>query len=343
MMRFHVFLGIVLASLQAAGSSVILPADNSKAQFREDSGRFFAVWQGGNLLDGSAARAERQTDTGLNHEDSLTSGFNDYLYPFAWENEFAGSELLSKCRAWWWLSYVVGFLYVMALWWGTDYVKDKKPFDLKGPLALWNLLLAVFSFIGAARMVPHLVLMLSSYGFDYSICRTLSRSFGNGPPGLWLSLFIFSKYFELIDTAFLVVRKKKVGCLHWYHHCTVLLYCWHSYLWEMPTGVYVAAMNYTVHMIMYFYYFLAAVCKPPSWALFVTCIQLIQMAIGIGITISHMSSLTSKTVANCDGHFPNLVVALGMYASYFMLFAQFFVERFCKRGKNAGNKLKKAD
>ena len=99
-----------------------------------------------------------------------------------------------------------------------------------------------------------------------------------------MCLFIFSKYLELIDTVFLVLRKRKVRFLHWYHHFSVLLYCWHAYTWEMPTGLYFAAMNYTVHAVMYFYYFLSGVLtKPPDWALLVTVMQLLQMVGGRAI------------------------------------------------------------
>lgn len=100
-------------------------------------------------------------------------------------------------------------------------------------------------------------------------CSFLVHAFG-AEAGFWVCLFIFSKYLELIDTVFLVMRKRKVRFLHWYHHFSVLLYCWHAYTWEMPTGLYFAAMNYTVHAVMYFYYFLSGVLKkPPDWALLV--------------------------------------------------------------------------
>lgn len=40
-----------------------------------------------------------------------------------------------------------------------------KPFDLRGPLAYWNLFLSVFSWIGAFRTVPYLFYWLSTIGF----------------------------------------------------------------------------------------------------------------------------------------------------------------------------------
>ena len=59
---------------------------------------------------------------------------------------------------------------------------------------------------------------------------------------MWVSFFIFSKIPELVDTVFLVLQKKPVIFLHWFHHVTVLLYCWHAYtvadvallLWLLP-------------------------------------------------------------------------------------------------------------
>merc|ERR1712008_420476 len=86
----------------------------------------------------------------------------------------------------------------------------------------------------------------------------------------------------------------------------------------------------SVHALMYTYYFLAAVCKrPPRWGLFVTVLQLTQMAVGIFVTLKSLSYIGG--VRNCDGYVPNLYAALAMYASYFVLFAKFLFERYCMR------------
>ncbi|VDL66713.1 unnamed protein product [Nippostrongylus brasiliensis] len=49
-----------------------------------------------------------------------------------------------------------------------------------------------------------------------------------GPASFWACMFAFSKIAELGDTVFLVLRKRPVIFLHWYHHAVVLVYCWHS-------------------------------------------------------------------------------------------------------------------
>jgi hypothetical protein len=80
---------------------------------------------------------------------------------------------------------------------------------------------------------------------------------------------------ELFDTAFIVLRKKPLIFLHWYHHITVLLYCWHAYAVRASSGLYFIAMNYSVHAIMYFYYFAMAVNIWPKWLnpIFITFFQ----------------------------------------------------------------------
>lgn len=69
-----------------------------------------------------------------------------------------------------------------------------------------------------------------------------------------------------VDTVFLVLRKREVIFLHWFHHVTVLLYCWHAYHHSVAAGLWFATMNYSVHSIMYLYYFM--VCKLSDQAKF---------------------------------------------------------------------------
>ena len=75
-----------------------------------------------------------------------------------------------------------------------------------------------------------------------------------GMVGTVMSLFMLSKFAELLDTVLLIALKKRVAFLHWYHHATVLLYGWHAYTFALPTSLLVGVMNYCVHSIMYFYF-----------------------------------------------------------------------------------------
>lgn len=324
------------------GGSIVLESDNDLSRFRHDPDLFHSEWLEPRPQLGRPASGGTKTDVALH---GGARPWAERLYPFAWEREFLGAPAVAWSRRWWWVSYVASSCYLVGLSLGTSSMRDKAPYSPETALVFWNLLLFVFSFVGMLRTLPHLVLIISEFGLEYTVCRNARSSYGNGPVGLWVFLFILSKYAELLDTVFLVARKRKVGFLHWYHHCSVLLYCWHAFTWEMPTGIYFVAMNYSVHAIMYLYYFLAAARgRPPSWGFFVTVLQLLQMAIGIMVTLFHLSILVSGAVPNCDGHIPNLAAALGMYASYFILFAQFLFSRYCSKREDDGlAKLKKVD
>ena len=102
-------------------------------------------------------------------------------------------------------------------------------------------------------------------------------------------LFIYSKFFELIDTVFLVLHKRPVIFLHWFHHITVLMYCWHSFATEQATGLWFAGMNYSVHSIMYTYYFLMLFKSirgtVRTVARIITTVQISQMVGGMAVSI----------------------------------------------------------
>lgn len=261
------------------------------------------------------------------------------LYPFQWENDFLGHATVDFTRQYWWIGIVMTITYIAAVFGGQKFMKERKAWDMKPLLFAWNFFLAVFSIIGFIRTAPHLLISVFERGVLYTICRCAGAHYGHGPTGFWIFLFIYSKYAELLDTAFLVARKRSVIFLHWYHHATVLLYCWDSYCMEQPSGLWFAAMNYGVHSIMYLYYALAAIGKPPKWGRIVTVLQLSQMFVGMAVTLYHLHAF--NTVKNCDGSVQNLTLGFMMYTSYCFLFAQFFVKRYMSSRKGNAEKAKK--
>ncbi|EER03348.1 fatty-acyl elongase, putative [Perkinsus marinus ATCC 50983] len=271
------------------------------------------------------------------YTEALPEWTMPYIGPAAWEDsETALAKMTMFMRHYWWLSYVVIGLYLIAVPTGQHVMKNRQAFKLKKPLALWNLFLAVFSFTGMLRTLPHLLNGTFTNGPLYFVCRNVGASYGPGPTGIWVGLFIFSKYIELTDTAFLVLRKRNVNFLHWFHHATVLLYCWHAGAYEQPTGIFFATMNYMVHSIMYFYYFLSSVGHKPRWGLTVTILQIAQMLIGMFVVAIHYYAL--RTVPRCDGATQDLSAAFLMYTAYLILFAQFFVGRYVSGGSKKAKK-----
>ena len=130
--------------------------------------------------------------------------------------------------------YLVGIVYGKRYMATIEFDKSR----LVNELAIWNAILSIFSTIGALRTVPHLLHLIATTSFEETICTPPDVEWGVGATGLWVQLFILSKIPELVDTMFIIVRQRPLIFLHWYHHVTVLLYCWHAYSTEASQALY---------------------------------------------------------------------------------------------------------
>merc|ERR1711991_495069 len=141
---------------------------------------------------------------------------------------------------------------------------------------------------------------------------------------------MLSKFPELLDTFFLVYMRKPVAFLHWYHHATVLLYCWFAYKNATPSAVIFATMNYCVHSVMYLYFGVATYTRALSFMRMpITMMQLSQMALGVGLTLvtyvyAHDGEGCSATYTG-SGFFP---FCAALYGTYLVLFAQLFYKSY---------------
>lgn len=203
--------------------------------------------------------------------------------------------------------------------------------------ASWNALLSLFSLWGASRTVPHLlysVFVKHANHFRNTVCIAPTHSYGHGACGLASQLFIISKLPELIDTVLLVMKGKKLIFLHWYHHSTVLAFCWHSYVTEGGNGLYFIAMNYTVHAIMYAYYCAMELKSVPKWfpTPIITLMQTSQMVIGTFVVcMSIYYKFDGK--GDCMNDDYNLIFGAIIYSSYLYLFVEFAIKRFSLFGR----------
>lgn len=263
------------------------------------------------------------------------------------------------------LGFAICAFYLIAVFTVQKIMQSRNAFDLRPMWMTWNLFLAAFSACGALRMVPHLIKMLILLDFKETVCGDAERFGFNGASGLWTFLFIFSKVPELLDTFFIVLSKRPLILLQWYHHVTVLLYCWHAFATRAGSGIWFIAMNYTVHAVMYFYFAMmqraslarATAKRLPAntrqqallkverqWgrltclAPLVTIMQLVQMGVGMAILYAAFRYKRDGVEEECSITRMNWLAGFAMYASYFALFFVFFVKRYCC--KRAAKELK---
>merc|ERR1712088_108668 len=129
--------------------------------------------------------------------------------------------------------------------------------------------------------------------------------------------------------------------LHWYHHVTVLIYCWYSFTEYTAPARWFVVMNFVVHSIMYSYYALRAMrFRPPkAVAMLITSLQLLQMV--VGCTVNFLAYRYKTDGRECRVSDTNLKLSLLMYISYFVLFARFFHNAYFQNKKMDQNGTRK--
>ena len=220
-------------------------------------------------------------------------------------------------------------VYMFVIFLGKWWMRDKPAYSLRRPLAMWNTGLVVFSAVGFLSLSPTFARILIDNGFQYSACTNWVPYSTESPYlMLWFTLFVLSKVVELGDTMFIVLRKTPLNFLHWYHHVTVLVYS--AYVSAEASGVsfWCCINNYFVHLIMYLYYTLKAAGfrVPRSIAQVITILQLAQFALGM-VVAATAYTLKSSGV-ECSSTYNSLYAGLAMFMSYFVLFMNFFYQRY---------------
>lgn len=250
------------------------------------------------------------------------------IYWFSFEEAFDPEPHLEWFRQNWTLSIWLSVVYVILVFGGKWYMKDRDKFDLRMPLAVWSSVLAVFSIMGMLRTAPELVHRISRGSLQHSVCN--ESFFYEGPSAYWVYLFTVTKAIELGDTMFIVLRKQQLVFLHWYHHITVMMYCFYTYGQTSGPGRYFTVINYTVHSVMYSYYALKAFrVWIPRWVnMVITSMQLLQMV--IGVLVNSLVILYQSQGHQCKMGGMHIFFTYAMYASYLVLFANFFFHSYMK-------------
>jgi len=261
-----------------------------------------------------------------------------YTHIFGFETQFQSREYVESWGAWmarnWVYSIHLALAYCVLVFAGRWLMRDRAKFDMRLPLIMWNVFLAAFSLLGSVRVLPEFVDALMNHGVKYSVCN---REYAYGITGFWALMFILSKLPELVDTLFIVLRKQELIFLHWYHHATVLVYCWFSYSEFAATGRWFMTMNYMVHGLMYSYYACKAmrVRVPHFIAGIITTCQILQMIVGCYVNFVAWHTRKYEPTYACHISDDNIKWSFLMYLSYFALFANFFLNAYVFKTKAA--------
>ncbi|XP_050520258.1 elongation of very long chain fatty acids protein 4-like [Daktulosphaira vitifoliae] len=171
---------------------------------------------------------------------------------------------------------------------GPKLMENRKPFNLKSVMVAYNLLQALYNcylisgVFTVPKVIPHIVY--------YSCHPVISENYELITQKFYLFTwhFIITKIFDLSDTVFFVLRKKQshISFLHVYHHMNMVITSWIFLRYiKAHNGIFCGLLNSFVHVVMYSYYFLAAlgplIQKYLWWKIYITRLQIIQFIIGL--------------------------------------------------------------
>ena len=143
-------------------------------------------------------------------------------------------------------------------------------------------------------------------------------------------LYFLNKFVEFADTFFFIARKKfrNVNRLQLIHHSIMPIYGFALTRW-LPGGheTFVGMFNSFVHVIMYSYYFLAALGphmqKYLWWKRYLTRLQIFQLSC---ILIKSMVLILG--VSECGYPWQFSVVSALLMVLFLYLFAEFYVQEY---------------
>uniref|UniRef100_A0A0N5AJJ7 Elongation of very long chain fatty acids protein n=1 Tax=Syphacia muris TaxID=451379 RepID=A0A0N5AJJ7_9BILA len=250
-------------------------------------------------------------------------------------------------KKYWSVSIYIAVAYAIGIHLLQKYRQHRKPRRLRIPLCLWNASLAIFSTFATIRFGEEFLYAVTTRPFKHSICYSISPE---SPASFWACAFAISKVAELGDTFFVVMRKKPLIFLHWYHHAVVLVYSWNSACELTAAGRWFIFMNYFVHSFMYTYYTFTAygIRMPRIISIGLTTLQTMQMLIGVVISVVVLQMKLSNV--RCQQSMENLALCFAIYASFAVLFMRFFYDSYIRPRKSkemavteAKQKQKKAE
>ncbi|XP_054687880.1 elongation of very long chain fatty acids protein 3 [Grus americana] len=252
------------------------------------------------------------------------------------EYDFERKLNVREIREWmqqnWYKSFFVVMAYLIVIFGIQHFMKERRAYNLRAPLTLWSFSLALFSAIGAYRVWKQVAFILSTKGLKQSVC---SQSFYVHPVSkLWVFLFVLTKFLELGDTVFIVLRKNKLIFLHWYHHATAMVVSWYGYKEMVAGSGWLTALNFSIHAIMYSYYTVRAAGfqVPRSIAMVITISQMVQMLAYVVMNALIIFWMEDKV---CHTTWTVVFLSSVVYISLLVLFCNFFLKTYLSSTKKS--------
>eukprot|EP00128_Syssomonas_multiformis_P018731 Colp12_sorted_trinity150504_noHs@31374 len=216
----------------------------------------------------------------------------------------------------------MGLLYIVYINAFQAFMKNRQPLKLKGLSVFHNFFMSAAS---AYMMWGMLKTVLGNWSqqnwnMDCMFCDPQNSLSQGGD--FYFHLFYLSKFYEYIDTGFLIVRKKPVIFLHSFHHFITPSIVWSAWLFPVASNWIGPITNAFVHVVMYAYYGLAEFGLSRSLGKYVTWIQLTQFMGNLFLFV-----FVGLRIFECKGNPAAWCWIYVQYIGFLILFFRFYFNR----------------
>lgn len=211
------------------------------------------------------------------------------------------------------------------------WMATREELSLRKALFAHNAMLSIGSALLLYRMVETLAVMFRETSVFDVLCDPTGKFLGGPIYAAYYINYCF-KYYELLDTLFLVLRKREIGFLHVYHHAITLLLCWSQIRGQSCVQWVPITINLAVHVVMYGYFALASIGYKPSWGRHMTKAQILQFVVALIFCYALffmrvVKSLGYSSVPQCQGEWGASIFGLFVLTSFLCLFLRYYWRR----------------